>query len=178
MLLHPPPLAPPQSRSKRKARWANALHGAVLLGLWAVVYLLSVSCPALLDDADATHAQAAQAMLRTGDWVTLHVDGIRYLEKAPLPYWIAAVSLRLFGNNSFAVHLPLALTVLGLAMLARSWGERVFDPRTGFYAALFTLTGAGTFLFTRIFIPDALLSLLLGVALLCTSAGSRLLPPS
>ncbi len=128
-------------------------------------------------------------MLRSGDWVTLHVDGVRYLEKAPLPYWLAALSLRAFGDNAFAVHLPLALTVLGLAALAWHWGRRAFDlapealplrtspvhalspapnPRaahTGFYAALFCLTSTGVFLFTRIFIPDALLSLLLAFVL-------------
>lgn len=132
--------------------------------VWAAVYLLSLASPPVLDDADATHAQAAQAMLRTGDWVTLHVNGIRYLEKAPLPYWMAAASLHLFGNNAFAVHLPLALTVLGLATLAAMWGRRAFDEQTGLYAALFTLTATGTFLFTRVFLPDALLSLLLALA--------------
>jgi len=137
----------------------------ILLSLWAAVFLAASATPSLLDDADATHAQAAQAMLHTGDWVTLHVNGIRYLEKPPLPYWIAASSMRLFGENTFAVHLPLALTVLGLALLAYAWGRRAFSERAGLYAALFTLTSAGVFLFTRIFIPDALLSLLLAFSI-------------
>ena len=110
-------------------------------------------------------------MIHTGDWVTLHVNGIRYLEKPPLPYWIAACSLRIFGENTFAIHLPLALTILGLALLGYAWGRRAFsarggfDDRAGFYAALFTLTAAGVFLFTRIFIPEALLSLLLALSI-------------
>ncbi len=103
-------------------------------------------------------------MLHTGDWVTLHVNGIRYLEKPPLPYWIAACSLRIFGENSFAIHLPLALTVLGLALLGYAWSRRAFSERAAFYTALFTLTSTGVFLFTRIFIPDALLSLLLALS--------------
>lgn len=137
----------------------------VLLSLWLAIFLAAAATPSLLDDADATHAQAAQAMLRTGDWVTLHVNGIRYLEKPPLPYWMAASSLGIFGENSFAIHLPLALTVLGLALLGYAWGRRAFSERAGFYAALFTLTSAGVFLFTRIFIPDALLSLLLALSI-------------
>lgn len=140
------------------------------------IYLAALVGMPVLDDADATHAQAAEAMLRTGDLVTLHVNGIRYLEKPPLPYWITALSLRLFGRNSFAVHLPLALTVLALAALAWHWGGRAFPRRNaGFYAGLFTLTSAGTFLFTRIFIPDALLSLFLAMALY---AALRALEPS
>jgi 4-amino-4-deoxy-L-arabinose transferase-like glycosyltransferase len=137
----------------------------LLLSLWAALFLAASATPSLLDDADATHAQAAQAMLHTGDWVTLHVNGIRYLEKPPLPYWIAAASMGIFGENTFAIHLPLALTILGLALLGYAWGRRAFSERTGFYAALFTLTAAGVFLFTRVFIPDALLSLLLALSI-------------
>jgi len=146
-------------------------HLAAIAALWAVIFAGSLWSPPLLDDADATHAQAAQAMLRTGDWVTLHVDGIRYLEKPPLPYWMAAVSLKVFGAEAggrfaaLAIHLPLALTVLGLALLGYGWSRRAFGERAGLYAAVFLLTSAGVFLFTRVFIPDALLSLLLGLAL-------------
>jgi 4-amino-4-deoxy-L-arabinose transferase-like glycosyltransferase len=144
---------------------------AILLSFWAAIFLAAAATPSLLDDADATHSQAAQAMLHTGDWVTLHVNGIRYLEKPPLPYWIAACSLRIFGENAFAIHLPLALTILSLALLGYAWGRRAFstrgsfDDRAGLYAGLFTLTSAGVFLFTRVFIPDALLSLLLALSI-------------
>ena len=137
----------------------------ILLSLWAAIFFAASFTPSLLDDADATHAQAAQAMLHTGDWVTLHVNGIRYLEKPPLPYWIAASNLRIFGEDTFAIHLPLAVTILALALLAYAWGFRAFSERAGLYAALFTLTSAGVFLFTRIFIPDALLSLLLALSI-------------
>ena len=136
-----------------------------ILGLWFAIFFASLITPPLLDDADATHAQAAQSMLQTGDWVTLHVDGVRYLEKAPLPYWIAAVSLRVFGGDAFAIHLPQALTVLALALLGFVWSRRAFDERAGLYTAVFFLTSVGVFLFTRILIPDALLSLLLALSL-------------
>ena len=60
----------------------------LLAAIFAAVQLGSLFTPPLLDDADASHAQAAQHMAESGDWVTLKVDGIRYLEKPPLPYWI------------------------------------------------------------------------------------------
>lgn len=152
------------SAAPRTAPWSR--HSiAILLFLWAAIFLAASATPSLLDDADATHAQAAQAMLHTGDWVTLHVNGIRYLEKPPLPYWIAASSLGIFGENTFAIHLPLALTVLALALLGYAWSRRAFSERAAFYTALFTLTSTGVFLFTRIFIPDALLSVLLALSI-------------
>ena len=140
----------------------RAVHTLAVLALWLIVYGASLFTPPLLDDADATHAQAAAAMARTGDWVTLHVDGIRYLEKPPLPYWMVAIDDRLFGFNTFSTHLPLALAVLALALLARSWIRWASrDELAGTLAAVMTLTSVGMFLFTRIFIPDVLLALFL-----------------
>src|ERR1700723_425616 len=91
----PPQLSTPPATQPRP-HWPRT-HILILLGLWLIIFVSAAFTPPLLDDADATHAQAAQAMLTTGDWVTLHVDGIRYLEKPPLPYWITAVSLKLFA---------------------------------------------------------------------------------
>ena len=136
----------------------------MLLLVFAAVHFAALFAPPLLDDADATHAVAAQYMARSGDWVTLKVDGIRYLEKPPLPYWLAAADYHLFGFNVFATHLPLSLGVLGLAILAWVWGRRAYGDRAAFYAALGILTSVGVFLFTRIFIPEVLLTLLLAFA--------------
>jgi 4-amino-4-deoxy-L-arabinose transferase-like glycosyltransferase len=138
---------------------------ALLGGLWLVLFFASLFSPPVLDDADGTHANAARQMLLSGDWVTLRVNNVRYLEKAPLPYWIAAVSLRLFGFNAFAVHLPEALAVLLLTLLGYRWAGQAFGERAALYTGLGVLTSAGVFLFTRVFIPDLLLSLLLAAAL-------------
>jgi len=133
--------------------------------VFVAVYLGSVFSPPLLDDADSTHAEAAREMFVTGDYVTLHVNGVRYLEKAPLPYWLVAFSYHIFGVNEFATRLPMALSVLFLGWLAFAWGQRAFGERAGIYAAVFVYTAAGVFLFTRILIPDVLLSLLVAASL-------------
>jgi len=133
--------------------------------LFVGVYLASVFSPPLLDDADSTHAEAAREMFVSGDYVTLHINGVRYLEKAPLPYWLVAVSYHLFGVNEFATRLPMALSVGLLGLLAVVWGKRAFGERAGIYSGLFVYTAAGVFLFTRVFIPDVLLSLLIAASL-------------
>ena len=139
----------------------------ILIGLWLIIFFASLFTPPLLDDADATHASAARHMALTGDLVTLHVDGIRYLEKAPLPYWLVALSFRVFGFNTFAAHFPQALGVLLLALLGYRWARQAFSARTALYTGLSTLTCAGIFLFTRYFIPEVLLSLFLCTTLYC-----------
>jgi len=148
---------------------ASSPHGRfpylALVLIFTLVYFVSLFPPALLDDADSTHAEAAREMFVSGNYVTLQVNGIRYLEKAPLPYWLAAVGYRIFGVNEFAAHLPNVLAVLLLGVLGLVWGRWAFGERGGIYAALFLFTCTGMYLFTRIFIPDALLSLLISAAL-------------
>jgi len=146
------------ARLRLASYWALAL-------VFAAVYLGSVFSPPLLDDADSTHAEAAREMFVSGDYVTLHVNGVRYLEKAPLPYWLVAISYGLFGVNEFATRLPMALSVMLLGILALVWGGRAFGERAGIYAGIFVYTAAGIFLFTRILIPDVLLSLLIAASL-------------
>jgi 4-amino-4-deoxy-L-arabinose transferase-like glycosyltransferase len=153
--------APPENTFRLSPRRAWTL----LLLVFAAVHVAALFAPSLLDDADANHANAAQHMAHSGDWVTLKVDGIRYLEKPPLPYWLAAVDYHLFGYNVFATHLPLTLGVLALAILAWVWARRAYGDRAAFYAALGILTSIGVFLFTRIFIPEVLLTFLLAFAL-------------
>ena len=143
----------------------------LLLVIFAGIYLSALHTPSLLDDADASHAQAAAHMAETGDLVTLKVNGIRYLEKPPLPYWIVAGFYKILGENAYATHLPNALAVLGCAWLAWLWCRRAWGDRAALYAALGTLTAIGPFLYTRFFIPEALLSFLLLLALYCTLTG-------
>jgi 4-amino-4-deoxy-L-arabinose transferase-like glycosyltransferase len=137
----------------------------LLMLVFLAVHFVALFSPSLLDDADATHANAAQHMAHSGDWVTLYVNGIRYLEKPPLPYWLAAIDYHLFGYNVFATHLPISLAVLACAVLAWIWARRAYSDRAAFYAALAVLTSVGPFLWTRFFIPESLLTFFLGLAL-------------
>ncbi|MEK7832490.1 MAG: glycosyl transferase, partial [Acidobacteriota bacterium] len=84
-------------------------HLFLLSLLTALIYVGSAWSPALQDDADAGHAEAAREIVERGDWVTLHINGIRYLEKAPLMYWVTALSYKVFGFTEFATRLPLAI---------------------------------------------------------------------
>ena len=150
---------PAQSAPSTRAVW---LLFAVI---FVAVYFASLFSPPLLDDVDAAHAQAAQHMAATGNLITSKIDGIRYIEKPPLPYWTVAGMYRIFGENTFATHLPNALAMLGLAWLSWLWARRAWGERAGLYAGLGVLTSVGPFLFTRFIIPEAILALFLLVAL-------------
>src|SRR5215467_1189004 len=98
----------------------------VYLAVLAVASAIYVGCivspPALMDDVDAVQAQIARNMLVSGDWVTAHLDGVKYLEKAPLKYWMIAVSFEIFGVHDWAARLPIALVIVALCWLTARIG--------------------------------------------------------
>jgi 4-amino-4-deoxy-L-arabinose transferase-like glycosyltransferase len=143
----------------------------LLAAIFAAVQFASLFSPPLLDDVDAAHAEAAQHMVDSGDFITSKIDGIRYIEKPPFPYWVVAGSYKIFGENTFATHLPNSLAMLGLTWLAWLWARRAWGPRAGLYAGLAVLTSVGPFLFTRFIIPEAELSFFLLIALYALITG-------
>jgi 4-amino-4-deoxy-L-arabinose transferase-like glycosyltransferase len=118
-----------------------------------------------MDDVDAVQAQIARNMLQSGDWVTPHLDGIAYLEKSPLKYWLMAVSFAIFGVHDWAARIPLALSTIALCWVTMRFGAWAFGRKAGLYAGLAVATCVGLFLFTRFQIPDAILTLTITVAL-------------
>jgi 4-amino-4-deoxy-L-arabinose transferase-like glycosyltransferase len=137
----------------------------ILFLFWVVVYGSALFQPALMDDADSVHAEAAREMLIRHDWVTLHVNGIRYLEKAPMLYWMMAASFEIFGVHDWSARLPLALGVLALLYAVYFLGRRIFGETAGFYAAHACGFTLGTYIFTRFLIPDVLVGLWLVLTL-------------
>jgi 4-amino-4-deoxy-L-arabinose transferase-like glycosyltransferase len=124
-----------------------------------------VSPPSLMDDVDAVQAQIARNMLTSGDWVTARLDGVAYLEKSPLKYWTIAIAYSFFGVRDWVARLPLALAAVALCWVTAMFGSWAFGERTGRYAGLALATSVGLFLFTRILIPDVMLTLAVTLAL-------------
>jgi 4-amino-4-deoxy-L-arabinose transferase-like glycosyltransferase len=130
-----------------------------VVAITAAIYLgCIVSPPSLMDDVDAVQAQIARNMLASGDWVTARLDGVPYLEKAPLIYWAMAGLFKFFGVLDWVARIPVALAAIALAWLTAAMGIWAFGRRAGFYAGLCISTCIGLFLFTRILIPDVMLT--------------------
>src|ERR1022692_3622371 len=154
------PVAINQTASRPNRLLADWRVSALLLvALWAVIYMPGLAHPALLDDADTVHAEAAKEMVQRHDWVTLYVNGIRYLEKAPLMYWGVAASYKLFGINEWSTRFPLMLGVLATILATYGLGRWALGTEAGFNSGLVLATALGPFLFTRFLIPDVAVGL-------------------
>jgi len=112
-----------------------------------------------MDDVDAAEALQAKNMLLSGDWVTQHLNGTLYLDKAPLKYWLTCCLYTIFGVHDWVARIPTALAAILLCWLVVRMGN--------FYAGLVLATSIGLYLFTRTIIPDVILTLFITLALCC-----------
>src|ERR1700736_1224048 len=105
-----PAASPPESEQRERSE-SSTRSSVIVLVVASLVFITNIiSPPHLMDDVDAVQAQIARNMLASGDWVTARLDGIAYLEKAPLLYWVIAVSYEIFGAHDWAARIPVALS--------------------------------------------------------------------
>src|SRR5947209_19660250 len=145
----------PAQLSPPKRRYELALVTIAVL----IFLVCIISPPALMDDVDAVHGQISRNMIQSGDWVVPHLNGVPYVEKAPLLYWLIAVFYLVFGVHDWVARIPIALAAVLLCFVTARYGAWAFGRRAGFYAGLVLATSIGLFLFTRILIPDVMLTL-------------------
>lgn len=167
------------SSSLTAARKGVTLVSVVMIVLlWGATYGAGMFTPALLDDVDSVHAEAAREILQRHDWVTLHTDGIRYLEKAPLMYWAIAASYHFCGIHDWSTRLPLVLGILALLLATYALGKFAYGDIAGFWSAMVLGTSIGPYLFTRFQIPDVLVGLWLTFAINFFFRSLQQQPPS
>ncbi len=141
-------------------------YALIVVAVAAAIFLgCIISPPSLMDDVDSVQAQIARNMLDSGDWVTARLNGVKYLEKSPLIYWMIAVSYEIFGVHDWSARIPVALSAVALCWLTFRIGAWAFSLRAGLYAGLAIATSIGLWLFTRIQIPDVTVTATIALAM-------------
>jgi 4-amino-4-deoxy-L-arabinose transferase-like glycosyltransferase len=127
--------------------------GLALLAV-GLMYLLGLGAAPFLDPPEGLHAVIAQTIRTSGDWITLHVDGVRYFDKPPLLYWLMAASFSLAGPTEAAARVWPALSAVGVAAVTGRIGMILGGPRVGLLSGLFVAANMGIFVFGREVKPD------------------------
>jgi 4-amino-4-deoxy-L-arabinose transferase-like glycosyltransferase len=97
--------------------------------------------------------------------VTPRLDGVAFLEKGPLIYWCMATLFTFFGAHDWLARIPVAMACVGLAWLTAAFGIWAFGRKAGLYAGLIIGTCLGLFLFTRILIPDVMITFTIALSM-------------
>lgn len=131
----------------------------VLLGVGlvaAALFLIFLGNAPFLDPPEGIHAEIAWEMLRHGDWITPHLDGVPYFDKPPLLHWLMAASFALLGPTEWAARIWSALASVAVAVLTARLGMTLGSPRLGLLAGLMVAANLEVFLFGRMVKPDLL----------------------
>jgi 4-amino-4-deoxy-L-arabinose transferase-like glycosyltransferase len=131
---------------------AKLLLGVALVA--AALFLSGLGGAPFVDPPEGFHAVIARDMLRLGDWVTPHVNGMRYFDKPPLLYWMMAVAFRALGPGEGAARLGSALPAVGVAVVTAWIGMRLAGLRVGLIAGLVVAANLELYLFARLVKPD------------------------
>jgi 4-amino-4-deoxy-L-arabinose transferase-like glycosyltransferase len=121
---------------------ATAGLGETLLATSLVLAWLAAlaGVRALTSPEEARYAGVAWAMARSADWLTPMLDGMPFLDKPPLFYWLTAASFDLLGSVQWPAR---AAPLLGAALGAISvW--RFVHRRAGRRRARWTLLALAT----------------------------------
>ena len=169
----PPSAAPPggcpthaQAPRRRGALVPRAAAGIAAAALTALFVLQGIGRLDLWDPDEANYAETAREMILSGDWVVPHSNYRPYLEKPPLVFWAAALTMRLAGPSEAAARLPAALSGL-LLLVAVAWWAHGALPPGGALASVLTLgTSVGFLATARLGILDLPLTACVTVSIL------------
>ncbi len=121
------------------ARTARLL-ALVLAVTICTIYLYGIRGFPLAEPDEGRYAEIPREMLLSGDWITPHLNFVKYFEKPPLVYWASAISFTLFGTSELAARLPSYFSALGTIALTAALAYRMYGPATGLLSATMLAT--------------------------------------
>ncbi|WP_460973616.1 ArnT family glycosyltransferase [Spirosoma migulaei] len=96
--------------------------------------------PPVMELDGALYACIAKQMAQTGDFVNLYAVGTDWLDKPHFPFWVIALSYRIFGINTFAYKFPALLFFLGSVVYTYHFTRLTYSKLTAQVASLVLLT--------------------------------------
>ncbi|MFD6437150.1 glycosyltransferase family 39 protein [Streptomyces venezuelae] len=165
MTIAPPTSTPWRGRTDDPA-WARPALFALLLAT-AGLYLWNLSASGYANSFYSAAVQAGSQSWKALFFGSLDAGNAITVDKPPASLWPMALSVRLFGLNSWAVLVP--QVVMGVATVGVLYAavRRRFSAAAGLIAgAVLALTPVAALMF-RFNNPDALLALLMTVTVYC-----------
>ncbi|WP_207514011.1 ArnT family glycosyltransferase [Longitalea luteola] len=108
--------------------------------LWLIIIGIIVNASGLflpiLEPDGALYATIAKNMVLSGDFVNMMIEGNDWLDKPHFPFWVTAISFKLFGINSFAYKFPGLIFWLAGAYYTYAFANKLYNKQTALWAVL------------------------------------------
>lgn len=138
---------------------------ALILLLPLASFFLRLGGAPLFDVDEGAFSEATREMFERGDFMSTYLNGEHRFDKPILIYWLQAVGYLLFGATEWAFRLPSAIAAAAWSYATWYFARQRFGPDTALAALVVAATAIGPFAIGRAATADALLNLLLALAL-------------
>jgi 4-amino-4-deoxy-L-arabinose transferase-like glycosyltransferase len=129
-----------------------------LPALTLCTFFILLGSRSLNEPDEGRYSEIAREMIETGDWLVPHLWYLPHLDKPPMTYWLVAASIKLFGQNEWAVRLPVALAGISGVWAVFLLGCSLGGQRTGFWSAVILQSSLLYFAMARMLTPDIVLT--------------------
>lgn len=136
-------------------------HYVVLAVFGLIFCYYGVGAYPILDMNEGLYAEIAREMLVTGNYLIPHLNGVPYLEKPPLLYWLIALSFHAFGINAFAARVVPCTAMLFAGVFTFYFLRKTKSERCAWLASLMLFTSAGFVVIGHVVFFDMLLTTLI-----------------
>lgn len=143
--------------------WRDFLWLAIVL---TVFFSFALGTRALSVPDEGRYAEIPREMLQLHDFITPHLDGVKYFEKPVWMYWVGAAAQWAFGASEWAVRLPTMLMALLGCLITYGYGRWLFNRGTGLLASGILATSLLYFAMAHSLTLDMTLSVWLGLSFL------------
>ncbi|KPL15319.1 MAG: glycosyl transferase, partial [Bacteroides sp. SM23_62] len=110
-----------------------------MFGLTILAHLAGLTNDVFLSDS-ALFASIAKEMALSNNFLDLTFDGIDWLDKPHFPFWITAISFKIFGINTFAFKFPAILFTLLALFYTYRFTSELYNRETAMLAVLILAT--------------------------------------
>jgi 4-amino-4-deoxy-L-arabinose transferase-like glycosyltransferase len=111
----------------------------LFIGLAVALNFSGLFIPIIAPDG-TLYASIAKTMVQRNDYVNLFVYDADWLDKPHFPFWVAALSFKLFGFSTWAYKLPAILFSLMGAVYTYKFAKILYNREVALWSVLILLT--------------------------------------